>query len=139
MIVRIGCLAWCAWWPCGGGFMSCSKDDDGWWDVKQELAGEWETEAWDGVMETEVVQYRATIQSVTEKSSALPYAIYGICKNGKEVVKEQGIICHPNDEADNVFEFRDYHNSRARTVTISWLDNTHTSLVLYDGKVFRKK
>lgn len=35
--------------------------------------------------------------------------------------------------------FTDYYHSSQRTVTITWLDNTNTSVILYDDKVFKKK
>ncbi len=140
---RIDCKNWLLGMVCliavCVGFISCNKDDDdGWKTVKQELVGEWATDTWDGTQPQDIVQYRAEIKGVKERGSMLPYAIYGIRKDSQQVIKEQGYIGHPNDEADNVFEFCDYYHGTARRRTITWLDNAHTSTVLYDEKVFYK-
>lgn len=121
------------------GLAACNSDNDGWMTVKDELAGEWETDTWEGTYPQDIVQYKAEIQHLTDKHSSAQYAIYGIRLDGQQVTKESGVIGHPNGAPDNEMTFTDYYHSSQRTVTITWLDNTHTSVVLYDGKVFKKK
>ncbi len=120
-------------------FTSCGGDDDDWWDLEQGLAGEWATDTWTGTDASDIVQYVFVAEKAGEKGSMHPYVIYGVRKDSQQVTKEAGYFGHPNGEANDVLDFRDYLNSKQEYRTVKWTDNAHTTMTFYGDYVFRKR